>query len=69
MTRMKLTRRQVGWLLAAPGAAVGQAGARQQETADQLLAAARDRLRRNAEALKKVRLPQNTEPAFQFRAS
>jgi hypothetical protein len=65
---MKLTRRQLAWLLAGPEPSRPQPETRE-ESAEQLLAAARERLRRNTEALAKVQIPTATEPAFQFRAS
>lgn len=65
----KLTRRQLAGLLGAPALARPQEKAGPAEDEQQLLAAARDRMRRNAEALAKVRVPVETEPAFQFRAS
>jgi hypothetical protein len=67
---MKLTRREAAALLGAPAVpALPQASAAPAETPEQLLAAARNRLRRNLETLAKTRLPIATEPAFQFRAS
>ena len=65
---MQLTRRQLAWLLAGPLSARPQPET-QQESAEELIAAARERIRRNVEALAKVRIPVETEPAFQFRAS
>lgn len=68
---MALTRRELAGVLSASVLAPAQ-GAPQapaQESAEQLLAAAKERLRRNAETLAKVRVPTATEPAFQFRAS
>ena len=60
---MKLTRRQLPALLAAPAAAQAPPSTPEQE-----LAAARETLRRHAETLDKVKLPPDTEPAFQFKA-
>ncbi len=67
---MKLTRREAAALLSAPAApAPPQAAPASAETPEQLLAAARNRLRRNLETLAKIRLPGAIEPAFQFKAS
>lgn len=67
---MKLTRREVAGVVAMTRlAAQSQPSAPPAETPEQLVAAARDRLRRNAETLAKVPVPAATEPAFQFRAS
>jgi hypothetical protein len=73
---MKLTRRQVAVSLAAVAAAPAQAAPQtqppsqppSQPQADDLTAAARDRLKNNAGALASVPLPISTEPAFQFKA-
>lgn len=56
-------------MLGAPALARPQETSRLPEDEQQLLAAARDRIRRNAETLVKVRVPVETEPAFQFRVS
>ncbi len=66
---MQLTRRQLSGLLMAPAVARPQETSQPPQTQEQLLAAARDRIRRNAEVLAKVPVPAQTEPAFQFRAS
>ncbi len=67
---MQLTRRQAATLLATTGVATRPPlGSAAQETPEQLLSAARERLRRNIETLSKVPIPAATEPAFQFRAS
>lgn len=67
---MKVTRRQLaGALLGAPPLlAQAQPEPAQPETAAELLAAGRERIRRNVESLAKVQVPMNTEPAFSFRA-
>jgi hypothetical protein len=61
---MKITRRELAAAALAPAAAAQTAPA----TAGQELRAAQDVVSRNAEALAKVQLPQETEPAFQFKA-
>ena len=63
---MKLTRRQLAAALAAApaGAALAQTAPAQPEDLD---AAARTRLKGNADALRAVKLPVETEPAFQFK--
>jgi len=64
---MKLTRRQLAAAIAAaPLAPVSQGQPAGQ--ADDPDAAARSRLKSNAEALAAVPLPMATEPAFQFKA-
>lgn len=66
---MKLTRRQTVALLGAPAlAAQRQAESRPAETPEQLLAAARQRLKRNLETLGKFKIAAGVEPAFQFKA-
>lgn len=61
---MKITRRTLAAaVLAAPAAAQPAPAAPEEE-----LKAARENLRRNAQALAKVKLPVETEPAFQFKA-
>ena len=61
---MKVTRRTlVANVLAAP--AVAQTAP---ATPDEELKAARENVRRNIEALAKVKVPVETEPAFQFKA-
>ena len=65
---MKLTRRQMAAMV--PAALVQ--GARAQSTAAatpaEELKAAQARLKANSEALTKIAVPIETEPAFQFRA-
>lgn len=66
----KVTRRQ--WTAVMAGAASSAAAAQAPspapaQTAEQLLEAARQRMRRNAETLGKHKLPASTEPAFVFR--
>ncbi|MBM3775726.1 MAG: hypothetical protein FJW37_11280 [Acidobacteria bacterium] len=61
---MKLTRRELGFALL-PAAAPSQAP--HALTPEEELAAARERLRRDAESLDSVELAMPTEPAFQFR--
>ena len=63
---MKLTRRQLAAAALAPVAAAQTAPA--PSGPEQELQAARDTVRRNAEALAKCKLPPETEPAFQFKA-
>ncbi|MEK7403747.1 MAG: hypothetical protein AAB225_01435 [Acidobacteriota bacterium] len=67
---MKLTRRQAAAaLVGAPAlAAQAQPGAAKAETPAELLAAAKDRLRRNAETLARTQVPMSAEPAFSFKA-
>jgi hypothetical protein len=61
---MKITRRTLAAaVLAAPVAAPSAPAAPEEE-----LKAARETVRRNSEALAKVKLPVATEPAFQFKA-
>jgi hypothetical protein len=60
---MKLTRRKLAAALLAPAAAAQQ----QPPPADDL-AAARARLKANADAIAKVEVPMSTEPAFSFKA-
>ena len=61
---MKLTRRAlVANVLAAPAIAQTPPA-----TAEDELQSARESLRRNVEALAKVKVPVETEPAFQFKA-
>lgn len=61
---MKLTRRELVAALA-PAAALAQTPAA--SPADELTAA-RARVKSNSEALAKLAVPMETEPAFQFRA-
>ncbi len=67
---MKLTRRQAaGMLLGTPPlVARSQAESPGTETPEQLLAAAKNRLRRNVESLAKVEVAFDAEPAFAFKA-
>ncbi len=67
---MKLTRREAAAALFTTPALAAQAqpSAAKTETPAELLGAAKDRLRRNAETLAKTRVPMSTEPAFSFRA-
>lgn len=60
---MKITRRSLAAVLAAPAAAQTVPAGSEEE-----LEAARKSVRRNIEALEKVELPVEVEPAFQFRA-
>lgn len=60
---MKITRRELAAAALAPAAAAQTAPVRGERETD----AAREIVRRNAEALAKVKLPQETEPAFQFK--
>jgi hypothetical protein len=60
---MKMTRRELAAAALAPAAAAQNAPA----TGEQELRAARETVQRNADALAKVKLPQETEPAFQFK--
>lgn len=62
---MRLTRRQMVAALA-PAAAMAQAPAAPATPAGELKAA-EARLQANSEALAKLEVPMDTEPAFQFR--
>ena len=62
---MKITRRQLAAVLA-PAAALAQNPAAPAAPADEL-AAARARLKANSEALTKLEVLIETEPAFQFK--
>lgn len=64
---MKLTRRQMVAALA-PAMAVAQAPSPAPSTPADELKAAEARLKANSEALAKLQVPMDTEPAFQFRA-
>jgi len=69
--RDQLTRR--GWVatLAGSATAMAQAPPAQEAASDHpeaLLKQARDQLQKNFEALRRVRIPGPTEPAFVFRA-
>jgi hypothetical protein len=66
---MQITRRELGAaLLAAAPAAAQQATTAAQATPEDLLKAARDRLKSNADAMAAIDVPMATEPAFQFKA-
>jgi hypothetical protein len=66
----KVTRRRLGAMLAASGAATqiatAQAPARAEGDPD--LETARQQARNNAQLLGRVKLPMTTEPAFRFKA-
>lgn len=62
---MRLTRRQLAAAALAP-AALAQTSA--PATASDELNAAQRRLKANSEALSKIQVPIETEPAFQFKA-
>ena len=64
---MKLTRRKLAAVLAAPAAAVAAQAQPQGAPVDEV-EAARQRIRSNAEALAKVDVPTQVEPAFAFKA-
>lgn len=67
---MRITRRQAVALLTATKTGAGAQQARTSpQSPEELLKGARDRVRRNIEALAKVSVPAATEPAFQFKAS
>lgn len=61
---MKLTRRALATAVLAP-VALAQTPAPAEED---LLKAARDRIKANGDTLAKVEIPMSTEPAFQFKA-
>jgi hypothetical protein len=67
---MKITRRKLAALLAAPAARHLPAAAAEQAqpAATDLEQAAKDRIRANGEALASAGVPMSTEPAFQFKA-
>ena len=68
---MKLTRRQLAAALAArpfSQAVAGPQGAPPRPAPEAELAAARERLKANAETVARVAVPMATEPAFQFKA-
>lgn len=65
---MKLTRREAVALLSLPAPAAQERGQTGAETPEQLLEAARQRLKRNLETLAQFKVPAGAEPAFQFRA-
>ena len=64
---MKLTRRQLATALAS-ATAMAQTQPGPGTAAEDLLQAARDRVKANGEALAKQPVPMATEPAFQFKA-
>jgi hypothetical protein len=59
---MKITRRELA------AAVVAAPLSPAQTSPDDLVKAARDRLKSNANALAAVNVPMDTEPAFQFKA-
>jgi hypothetical protein len=61
---MQLTRRKLAATLLAPAAALPQTATPPADEA----AAARARLKTNADALARVDVPMSTEPAFSFKA-
>jgi hypothetical protein len=63
---MKLTRRKLATVLASGAVAAAQQPP--PASTDDLLKAARDRMRANADALAAPAIPMATEPAFKFRA-
>ncbi len=69
---MSINRRKAMGLLAVAGAGVGavtaQVSATSPRTADQELQIARQGRLRDAQRVAMVKLPQNVEPAFRFRA-
>ena len=60
---MKITRRKLAAVLAAPAAL-----AQTPSPSTDPLQVAKDRIKANGEALAKVSIPMSTEPAFQFKA-
>ena len=65
---MKLTRRQWAALAAlAPAAKTAAAQAPSLQPPSDDAAAARENLKRNADALRKIAVPMDTEPAFLFK--
>ena len=66
---MKLTRRQLGAAVIAPAALLAQAQtpAPIPSNPEEELAAAREQIRRNSQALDAVAVPMAVEPAFQFK--
>jgi hypothetical protein len=64
---MKITRRKLALVLAAP-AGLAQTPPAQIQTAADPLEAAKDRIKANGDALSKESVPMATEPAFQFKA-
>jgi hypothetical protein len=66
---MKLTRRHLASAVLAPAAAATALVQTQPSAASEdLLQAARDRIKANTELLAKQEIPMATEPAFQFKA-
>ena len=65
---MKLTRRKLAATLVSATALSAQQTQSPTAAPDDLLQAARDRLKANAAALASVPIPMATEPAFQFKA-
>ena len=65
---MKTTRRQWVSTLAASAAGVAAGAQEKSETPEELRRTAGERLRGNAGALAKVKLPMAAEPAFVFKA-
>lgn len=61
-----MRRRELAWVLL--GGAAGATGAAAQTTAEQDLAAARERVKANSAELAKFKIPMATEPAFVFKA-
>ena len=59
-----IRRRDLAWMLVASSAVEAQAPA----AGDDLTAAARARVKANAEELRKFVIPMTTEPAFAFKA-
>ncbi len=64
----RITRRSLAQLALVPAAAASMQPPPQPENAEQELAAAGQNVQRNFEAMSKVTLPIETEPAFQFKA-
>ena len=60
---MQLTRRKLAAALIAPAAAAQTTP----PAAPNLVQAARDRIRTNADAVSKIEIAMSTEPAFQFK--
>jgi hypothetical protein len=66
---MKVTRRKLAAALAGSAVvAATQAQPQAVESNDELLKAARERIRNNSELLARQEVPMSTEPAFQFKA-
>jgi len=64
---MKLTRRQLAATLTS-AAALAQTQSQPAATPEELLKAAKDRIKANGETLARQQVPMATEPAFQFKA-